>query len=60
MPETDIKDGFDEMELKFLLEYPSGKNYPANTAVSHSSSPPGTFLQKERQRLSDRNSILMT
>ena len=30
--------------------------YPANTAVSPSSSPPGTFRPEE---LSDRNSILM-
>ena len=33
---------------------------PAKTSVSPRSSPPGTFREEERLRLSDRNSILMT
>ena len=44
-------DGFIDSELLFSL---------SKTSVSLHSSPQGTFHSKERLRLSDRNSILMT
>ena len=43
-----------------LVGHMSFQEQPAKTSVSPHSSPPGTFREEERLRLSSRNSILMT